>query len=207
MYENLIEPWAEVACLPMMDDGQITWYAGSGSFPMQKAINKLTKKVDLVFVRVDNEADAEIILTKKRKLDDPSWLGVARWGEATGYKWELEVLRGKEYRSTVTHELGHALGLGHPEDHYGNTDTIMSYARYRKNWRFRKQDIVNIEEIYFPDNNNIVTRPFDVFDNDTLPNINHITPKKFKKNVRFNEHKHNVHELDYLTGLTITSTM
>lgn len=207
MYENLIEPWAEVACLPMMDDGQITWYAGKGSFPMQKVMNKLSKKVDLVFVRVDNEVDAEIILTKKKKLDDPSWLGVARWGEPTGYKWELEVLRGRDYISTVTHELGHALGLGHPDDHWGNFDTIMSYRRYRKNWRFRKQDIVNIEEIYFPENSDIVTRPFDVFDNDTLPDINHITPKKFKKNVSYHEHSNHVHELDYLTGLTITSTM
>ena len=74
-------------------------------------------------------------------------LGNAYW-HPNDPVWRLKVKRGKENRSTQLHEFGHALGLGHPENHYANTDTIMSYARDRTIHNFFKRDREAIKRIY-----------------------------------------------------------
>ena len=177
-----------------MDDGVITWHSKRKEPHLEKSMLQLERKCSLKFEQVDRRKHAEIIVKHVKDADDENWRGKAQWGAATNKRWEISVLKGGE-PNTVVHELGHALGLMHPQDHRDNTRTMMSYARNRERIKFWRQDLINIDEIYNPDKRDIITRHLKEFDEFLLPNIMIVTTESMEV------HAHNLLEVDYLTGV------
>ena len=151
--DSLRAYWSDYASLPMMDDGVITWYKRKNGRFLQGVFNRLEIDTGLNFKRVYDKSEAEIINKRTRQWKDPSWSnyrGVANW-KADTRQWTLTTLRPiKHARSTMVHELGHALGLSHPEDHLQERDTIMSYFRDKSNRYFYKKDLDTLTGLYYP---------------------------------------------------------
>ena len=180
----------------MFDDGVITWHSKRDIPYLQQSIDQLERRCDLEFERVKRKKGADIIVKQVKKEKHPGWLGQAEWSAGTNYRWELSVLR-KGKPSTIVHELGHALGLDHPEDHLANRKTIMSYARDFSRTRYWRQDLVNIDEIYNPEKRDIITRHESIFDEYMLPDIMIVTTEEPES------HDHEIMGVDYLTGIRI----
>ena len=138
MLLNEVGNWAETYSLPMMDDGTITWYTERNGGFLRKLFNQLEEDVpSLNFKKVRNPDDAEIDIYRTNDLPK-NWLGVARGMPSD---WTLEIRKGRKHMSTIVHEIGHALGLDHPESHWDDRDSIMSYYRDRSIASFYPKDI------------------------------------------------------------------
>ena len=196
--ENLIGEWVDVASIPMLNDGVITWHSKREMPHLEQSIAQLERKCDLEFERVNRKRDADIVVKRVKKEKYQGWLGQAEWSSNTNYRWELSLLR-KGEPSTAVHELGHALGLEHPQDHLANRKTIMSYARNFSRTRYWRQDLVNIDEIYNPAKRDIITRQEIIFDEYMLPDIMIVTTQVPE------EHDHEIMAVDYLTGIRIST--
>lgn len=145
--DEIIAPWAESACLPMYDDGEITWWSKGNSSFLERTLNALEQEIGVDFTKVKKKKNAEIRHTKVKSFDNPYQLGNAYW-HPNNPIWKLKTIRGKKHRSTLLHEFGHAFGLQHPADHFANQDTIMSYQRDRKICNFFERDKNAIKRIY-----------------------------------------------------------
>ena len=182
----------------MLNDGVITWHSKREMPHLEQSIAQLERKCDLEFERVNRKRDADIVVKRVKKEKYQGWLGQAEWSSNTNYRWELSLLR-KGEPSTAVHELGHALGLEHPQDHLANRKTIMSYARNFSRTRYWRQDLVNIDEIYNPAKRDIITRQEIIFDEYMLPDIMIVTTQVPE------EHDHEIMAVDYLTGIRIST--
>ena len=143
--------WFDWASKPMMDDGKIKWYCpGKGKF-FKKLVRKLEgEDIGLDFKRTRKEHRAEIVYKKTKDIleDNPFMRGVAKWSPDDPV-WRLNVRKDvTDKKSTIVHELGHALGLGHPENHAAETDTIMSYNRDFSLRYFTPKDIDYLTGMY-----------------------------------------------------------
>lgn len=148
--DEIIAPWIGYACLPMMEDDVITWWAkGKNSF-LERSLDSLEDDTNLKFERVELKQHAEIRCKRVKKFKDKTQLGNAYWHPDNPI-WKLKVKKGKNNRSTLLHEFGHALGLMHPENHWNTRDTIMSYGRDRSIHEFFSRDIAALVEIYSDD--------------------------------------------------------
>ena len=150
---SLVGYWAQYASVPMMDDGTIYWYQKGKANYLQKVCDRLELDTGLNFERTDIRSEAEIISKRRRRFDPELNLGPFTRGYAqyrgTEQRWHVVVKRGvPNIRSTIVHELGHALGLDHPQDHSEETDTIMSYNRDRSSRYFYPKDIDYLTGLY-----------------------------------------------------------
>tara|TARA_Y100000401_G_C8320099_1_gene224771 strand:- start:766 stop:1368 length:603 start_codon:yes stop_codon:yes gene_type:complete len=147
--DELIAPWMGYASIPMYDDEVITWWANKKSTYFPKVVDELEKDLGINFERVDLKRDAEIRHKRVKKINGyfSTTLGQAQWHPSDRI-WKLKTRQGEEYNSTVIHELGHALGLGHPQDHQATTNTVMSYGRDRTIQRFFYRDLDIFNNIY-----------------------------------------------------------
>ena len=144
--DDLIGWWAERASLPMYDDGVIYYKAPKSHY--RKVFKKLERKTGLNFKRVKKIDNAEMIC-EIENIDDGA-NGYAYFNTKFKNKWYLTVDgKSRYYRKTMAHEIGHALGLDHPD--HSRTDTIMSYGSdrwKRENEFFRDVDIAAISQIF-----------------------------------------------------------
>lgn len=146
---ELIADWMGYASIPMYDDGVITWWANKKSDYLPTLVDELEKDLGINFERVELKRDAEIRSKRVKSVKGlyGNILGNASWHPADGI-WKLKTVIGDQYDSTVIHELGHALGLGHPENHAATTNTVMSYNRDRSIKRFFYKDLDIFNTIY-----------------------------------------------------------
>jgi hypothetical protein len=113
----------------LYDDGVFTYTAPKRS-DFHKAFKKLEREYGIDTKRVKREKKADIIC-EWGQLDTYAGYAEFQWNKY-GRRWKqqtkLTVEPGHWYsQSTVVHEIGHALGLDHPQD-MTRTDTIMSYG-------------------------------------------------------------------------------
>jgi hypothetical protein len=142
--DDLIGEWAPVASLPMYDDQVIRWYADDrGS---RRSFKHIERETGINFKRTKNIDKAEII-SDRGYTGNPTWSGVAKWSSDDPV-WKLTTRKGGKYRSTILHEICHALGMTHPENHAANTDTIMSYNRDRSIKKLFPRDIDILTGLY-----------------------------------------------------------
>ena len=129
----------------MYDDEVIRWYADDrGS---KRAFKHIERVTGIDFKRTRKLEKAEII-SERGYTGNPVWSGVARWSEDDPV-WRLTIREGAKYQSTILHEVCHALGMDHPEDHDANRDTIMSYKRNRSYKKIYPRDVDVLTNLYF----------------------------------------------------------
>ena len=146
---SLIAYWVEYASLPMMDDGVVYWYRESGPKRfIRQTYKRLEKDTNLKFRRTRDYDKAEINHFMVDEYEgNPYQTGEASW-TSDERVWQLSAKRWKYKKGTIVHEIGHALGLTHPENHGAETDTIMSYYRDRSIKYFTPKDIDYLTGIY-----------------------------------------------------------
>ena len=146
---ELIADWMGYASIPMYDDGIITWWANKKSDYFPVLVDELEKDLGINFERVELKKEAEIRSKRVKTIKGlyGNILGNASW-HPDDRVWKLKTVIGDHYDSTVIHELGHALGLGHPKDHAAITNTVMSYNRDRSIKRFFYKDLDIFNTIY-----------------------------------------------------------
>ena len=176
--ESLIADWYKFASLSMLDDGEITWFAKNEEPLAITAFSQFERRCEVDVRRVKKRRNADIRIVRRRKLIDGYSAGRANWSAATGFGWKIEVIREIEgyehHETTVVHEIGHALGLDHPDDHAANRKTMMSYQRDSARIRWYRQDIANFNEIYNPDLSDKITNPYgksSVIDSDSMNRV------------------------------------
>ena len=192
--ESLIADWYGFASLPLMSDGVIKWHAVGEEAILSDAMSLLEERCDLNFKRVNRRRRAEIRVVRQNGLIEGRSAGRAEWGHHTKFKWKLRVVNDPRYTSTVVHELGHALGLAHPDHHGENRKTMMSYLRDPQRNHWWRQDYVNLNEIYNPDKSDKITNPY-VKSNDI----------KALVSTQPGVHRECETIVDYITGMPITS--
>ena len=142
--DDLIGWWAQDYSLPMYDDGIIYYKAPKSHY--RKVFKRIEKQTGLNFERVRNPDKAEIIC--EIKYEDDGYYGYTAFNTAAPGKFRLSVDNKKRrYKKTMAHEIGHALGLGHPD--HSRQDTVMSYGSYWKDNKYLSPiDLLAISEIF-----------------------------------------------------------
>ena len=191
--ESLIAEWYDFATLSMLDDGEITWWAKKPEPLAVLAFDSFEDKCEVNVRRVVKRRNADIKIVRRKNFIDGYASGRASWGKDTKYKWKIEVvneIEGYDTETAVIHEIGHALGLNHPEVHHLNPKTMLSYRRNPHRVKWYKQDILNFNEVFNPDWSDEITNPYatsSVIDSDSIGRIKLHGPSQTS--------------VDYITGL------
>lgn len=128
--------------------------------------DELDEIIELDFDTTNNIQDAEVVVVSVDRYRPwgPSWLGVVGqvvqtedrwfvlWKDSTPTSNELTDFD----KNTITHEIGHSLGLSHPNEDPNNPswnsvdDTIMSYNSSSGQWgtEFTENDLDALEMIW-----------------------------------------------------------
>ena len=145
--DELIGSWSQSMSAPMLDDGVIKYVAPKGHF--RRVFKSIEREIGLNFRRIKKRKNfhkAEITCEVKDIND--GYLGFASWDYSKPGKFYIQSdSKYGIYKSTIAHEIGHALGLAHPD--HSRTDTIMSYGRDRSTmWYLQPVDYAAVSSVF-----------------------------------------------------------
>lgn len=140
------------ATTPQYGYTHLTGYTDAQRAATTSVLNEIAQKIGLEFILVADDQEADISFINYNSQGESSEVGFTDYlpDPQTSTVWTdtFNTADSDNFKSVISHQIGHALGLQHPSYHLGQ-DSIMSHPQNRT--AFKPVDILALQQLYGAD--------------------------------------------------------